>query len=61
MNTPATVAVKLEVGQVSETVSVTAEALQVNTTDATIGNSFGTKPILQLPFEGRNVVGLLSL
>lgn len=61
VNTPATVSVKLEVGQVSETVSVTAEALQVNTTDATIGNSFGTKPILQLPFEGRNVVGLLSL
>jgi len=61
VNTPATVAVKLEVGQVSETVSVTAEALQVNTTDASIGNSFGTKPILQLPFEGRNVVGLLSL
>ncbi|MFN7936734.1 MAG: carboxypeptidase-like regulatory domain-containing protein [Bryobacteraceae bacterium] len=61
VNTPATVAVKLEVGQVSETVSVTAEALQVNTTDASIGNSFGSKPILQLPFEGRNVVGLLSL
>lgn len=61
VNTPATVAVKLEVGAVSETISISAEALMLNTTDATIGNSFSTKPILQLPFEGRNVVGLLSL
>jgi hypothetical protein len=61
VNTPVTQAIQLEVGATTETVSVTAEALQVNTQDASIGNSFGTKPILQLPFEGRNVVGLLSL
>lgn len=61
VNTPATVAVKMEVGAVSESVSITAEALLLNTTDATIGNSFGTKPILQMPFEGRNIVGLLAL
>lgn len=62
VNTPATVNVKFErVGGVAETVSVSAEAVQVNTSDASIGNSFGTKPITQLPFEGRNVVGLLSL
>jgi hypothetical protein len=61
VNTPTTVPVRMEVGAVSETISVAAEAIQVNTTDASLGNSFGTKPILQLPFEGRNVVGLLSL
>jgi len=62
VNSPATLNVKFEkVGQVTEVVSVTAEATAVNTVDATLGNNFGTKPILQLPFEGRNVVSLLSL
>ncbi len=61
INTPATLPVRLEIGSTSEAVTVSSEALQVNTTDASLGNSFGTKPILQLPFEGRNVVGLLSL
>jgi hypothetical protein len=58
---PATLPLRLEIGATTEAVTVSSEALQVNTTDATIGNAFGTKPILQLPFEGRNVVGLLSL
>ena len=61
VNTPATVNIKLEVGTISDTVSVSAESVQLNTVDATLGNSFGTKPILQLPFEARNVAGLLSL
>lgn len=61
VNTPATVNIKLEVGTVSDTISVSAEAIQLNTVDASLGNSFGTKPILQLPFEARNVAGLLSL
>jgi hypothetical protein len=61
VNTPATVNIKLEVGTVSDTVSVVAESIELNTVDASIGNSFGTKPILQLPFEARNVAGLLSL
>jgi hypothetical protein len=61
VNTPATVPIKLEVGATTETVTVAAEAAQLNTVDASIGNTFSTKPILQLPFEGRNVVGLLSL
>jgi hypothetical protein len=33
----------------------------VNTQDATIGNAVGTRPILELPFDARNVVGLLSI
>jgi Carboxypeptidase regulatory-like domain len=59
--TPATVNVRLEVGQMTETISVSAESIQINTADASLGNNFGTKPILQLPFEARNVAGLLSL
>ncbi len=58
---PATVNIKLEVGQVSESVSVTAEAVQINTTDASIGNAIGTKPIMQMPLNARNIVGLLAL
>jgi hypothetical protein len=61
VNTPATVNIKLEVGAVTDTVSIVAEAVQLNTVDASIGNAFGSKPILQLPFEARNVVGALSL
>ncbi|MBL8239259.1 MAG: carboxypeptidase regulatory-like domain-containing protein [Bryobacterales bacterium] len=61
VNTPATVNIKLEVGTITDTVSVSAEAIELNTVDASVGNSFGTKPILQLPFEARNVAGLLSL
>lgn len=62
VNTPATVNVSFEkMGTVATTVEVSAESVQINTTDATLGNSFGTKPIVQLPFEGRNVAKILSL
>lgn len=62
VNSPATVNIAFtKVGAVSESVSVSADAVQVNTVDATLGNAFGTRPILQLPLEGRNVVGLLAL
>ena len=46
---------------VTETVSVSASGVQVNTTDASVGNAFGTKPIRQLPLNARNPAGLLSL
>ncbi len=41
--------------------SVAAETTQLNTTDASLGNAIGERPIQQLPFEARNVVGLLAL
>ena len=44
-----------------EAVTVTASGVQVNTTDASVGNAFGTKPIRQLPLNARNPAGLLSL
>ncbi len=62
VNSPATVNIRFEkIGAVAETISVSAEGVQVNTTDASLGNAVGTKPILQLPFNARNVVGLLAL
>lgn len=63
VSTPLTVSVNLrEVGGVNETVTVTGggESL-LNTTDATIGNTFNEIQIKQLPLLSRNVVGLLSL
>jgi hypothetical protein len=53
---------QLEIGDVSEVVTVT-DVLQapLNTTDATIGNAFESRRIEELPLNARNVVGLLSL
>lgn len=55
--------VQMEVGNLSESVSVSAGASEVllNTQDATIGNTFSAVQITQLPLESRNVVALLSL
>ena len=54
--------VQLEVGAVSETVDVTAGAeTAINTSDASLGNSFERKRITELPLNANNVVGLLSL
>ena len=46
---------------VEEIVTISASAAQLNTTDASVGNAFGTKPIRQLPLNARNPAGLLSL
>lgn len=61
VSTPSTVDIRFEVGTVQQSVAVSAESVQVNTQDATIGNAVGTRPILELPFDARNVVGLLSI
>src|SRR5579872_2569300 len=61
VNTPATLDVRLEVGNAAETVNVTAEAAATNTTDASVGNPFSERQVRQLPLETRNVVELLSL
>jgi len=62
VNTPATVNVKFEkVGGVSETVTVEASGVQVNTTDASIGNTITASSITQLPSYARDVVNLLLL
>ena len=62
VDTPTVKDVQLEVGAVSETVDVTAGAeAAINTSDASIGNSFERKRIVELPLNANNVVGLLSL
>jgi hypothetical protein len=61
IETPATLSMKLEVGQVTETVNVTATVATVNTENASVGNPFMEKQIKELPLQTRNVVSLLSI
>jgi hypothetical protein len=55
--------VKLELGQVTETVTVSASAAEqlINRDDATLGNTFVPKQITELPTNGRSVPALLTL
>ena len=59
--TPTTLDLTVKLSGASTTVEVTAAAPIINTTDASIGNAFDTQKILNLPFEGRNPVEILSL
>jgi hypothetical protein len=61
VNEPATLDLKLDIGKTTDVVNVTAEASQVNTENATVGNPFTETQIIQLPLQTRNVVALLSL
>lgn len=60
---PTEVEVKMEVGQITESVRIEASSgdVLINTQDASIGNNFVSQQIEQLPLESRNVVQLLSL
>lgn len=62
INNPSTLNVTFEkVGGTSQVIEVSAEGVQLNTSDATLGNAFSTKPITQLPLEGRRADRILSL
>lgn len=61
INTPATLDIKMEIGQVAESIDVVAETTTVNTTNASVGNPFTEFQVRQLPLITRNVVDLLSL
>jgi hypothetical protein len=61
VNTPGTVNVTMKVSAVTETVDVMGSAPLVNTQDATLGHAFGADQIANLPFEGRDPTGILSL
>ncbi len=61
VNNPATVDVTLVVGSVAASLVVSAQAVALNTTDATLGLAFGETAVKQLPLDGRNVPDLLSL
>ena len=61
VDTPATLNVAMQVAGGTVTVEVTGEAPLVNTTDASLGHAFGPDQIANLPFEGRDPTGILSL
>ena len=61
VNTPLTIDVLMEVGQVSETVNVQGGVEQIQTSSATIGNVVERKAIEALPLNGRNPLTLITL
>jgi hypothetical protein len=48
-------------GAVTDTITVSADAALLNTTDASLGNAFSSSQIVGLPLNARNAVGLLAL
>ena len=61
VNTPTTLDFTLALGQITDSVNVSAEASAINTVDASVGNAFSELQVRQLPLQTRNVVELLSL
>jgi Carboxypeptidase regulatory-like domain len=61
VNSPVTQNITLEIGVSTETVEVSAQAVTLNTTDASLGIAFNENQVKQLPLESRNVPDLLSL
>lgn len=62
VDTPTDIDVQLEVGAVTEIVDVSAAIeAPLNTTDASIGTTFESRRIEDLPLNARNIVNLLSL
>jgi len=61
VNSPATQDVSLHVGSTTQMVEVSAQAVALNTSDASLGIAFNETQVKQLPMEGRNVPDLLSL
>lgn len=61
VSSPATLNLSLQVAGGSVVVEVTSEAPMVNTTDATLGNNFDSRQLIDLPSEGRDPAAILSL
>ena len=61
VNFPSTINVAMEVGAISEIVTVSARDALLNTRDASLGIGFDETQVKQLPLDGRNVPDLLSL
>src|SRR2546425_12195526 len=61
VNTPLVINISLEVGGISETVSIAAETEILQTTNAAIGNVVERKAIVDLPLNGRNPLALIAL
>lgn len=61
INDTARVDMSLEVGDVSENITITDEALEINTSTAEIGRTIQSAEIVNLPLVERNVFTLLDL
>ena len=61
VSSPATMNLSLQVQGSNVIVDVSGEAPVVNTQDATLGNNFGQRQLIDLPSEGRDPVSILSL
>ena len=61
VSSPATVNLVLQVQGGSVIVDVSGEAPMVNTQDATLGNNFNSRQLIDLPSEGRDPAAILSL
>ncbi len=59
--TPTTLDIQLEVGEITETVTVEVAAIPINTVDATIGDTFSERQVKELPLAARNPLDLLTL
>jgi hypothetical protein len=59
--TPATLNVNMQVAGGTVTIEVSSTVPLVNTQDASMGHAFGADQIADLPFEGRDPAGILSL
>jgi hypothetical protein len=53
--------IMLQVGEVTETVTVESDTARVNTTDASLGNPLSREQVLRLPSLNLDPAGLLSL
>ncbi|MFM8392924.1 MAG: carboxypeptidase-like regulatory domain-containing protein, partial [Acidobacteriota bacterium] len=62
VDTASTINLSLEVGAVTEVVTVSSSTeITVNTQDATLGTAIGNNQIIQLPLPDRNPAALLTL
>ena len=53
--------IEMAVGQVTETVEVSAQSTLLASENATVGTVIGNKPIVELPLNGRNYLQLVAL
>jgi hypothetical protein len=61
VSNPASLNLALQIQGGSVILDVTGEAPVVNTQDATLGNNFNSRQLIDLPTEGRDPVSILSL
>ncbi|MBM3812112.1 MAG: carboxypeptidase regulatory-like domain-containing protein [Acidimicrobiia bacterium] len=58
---PMTIDIQLETGAITEQITVSAHSVQVQTAEASLGVVLDTKPIENLPLNGRNPLHLMAL